>query len=110
MNQQAILYLPLEDDREELCELRLIRERTAERVKVQRAKAVEAECLSMKERARREAKAERCRKAKVRQRNVGYWVGASVGVLMVLAWAFTKDTGITALPLVLGGILMGRLK
>ena len=110
MNQQAILYLLPEDDREERRELEFLRECTMNRVRVQRAKAVEDENRAMKDRARKDAKAKRSRESRKRQRNIGYLVGASVGVLMVLAWGFTKDTGITALPLVLGGILMGRMK
>lgn len=110
MNQQAILYLLPEDDREERRELEFLRECTMNRVRVQRAEAVEAENRAMKDRARKAAKAKRSREARKHQRNLGYWVGASVGVLMVLAWVLTKDTGATALPLLLGGLLMRGLK
>ena len=110
MNQQIVLYHPVEDDREERRELEFLRACTMRRVEAQRAEAVEAENRAMKEQVMRATKAEGIRQAKVNQRKLGYWIGAVVGILMVLAWAFTKDTGITALPLVLGGILMGRLK
>ena len=114
MNQQEILYLPMEDDREERRELEFLRACAMRRVEAQRAEAkveaVEAENRAMKDRARKAAKAKRNREARKHQRNIGYLIGASVGVLMVLAWIFTEDTGATALPLLLGGILMGRLK
>ena len=109
---EIILYCPVVDDRTEREELRMLRDRACANVRRQRveAAAVEAatELQAMKAEERRAKRAERARKARVRQRNLGYWIGAGVGMLSLAAWALTEDLGITAVPVALGAWFLRR--
>ncbi len=109
---QMVLYCPTVDDRAEQEELQMLRDRVRANVERQRIEAAAVEAVSqlqtMKEAEQRAKRAARKEKTRRRQRSFGYWIGAGVGVLAVLAWAFTKDLGITAVPVALGAWLLRR--
>ena len=101
-----VVYCPAVDDRAEQEELKMLRDKVRANVRRQRVEAAAVEAVTeleaMKEAEQRAKRAARKEKAHRHQRSLGYWIGASAGVLAVLAWAFTKDMGITAVPIALG--------
>lgn len=110
---EIVLYCPEEaDDRAEEEELQMPRDKGRPNVRRQRVEADSVEAVTeleaMKAEARRAKRAEGARKAKIRQRNLGYWIGAGAGMLALVAWAFTKDFGITAVPIALGAWILRR--
>ena len=111
---QMVVYCPTVDDRAEREELQMLRNRVRANVERQRVETATVEAVTqlqtMKQAEQRAKRAARAEEARRHQRNLGYWIGAIAGMLMVLGWMFTKDFGITALPALLGAILMGRLK
>lgn len=107
-----VVYCPAVDDRAEQEELKTLRDKVRANVRRQRVEAAAVEAVTeleaMKAAERRAKRAEHARKVKVRQRNLGYWIGAGVGMLALVAWAFTKDLGITAVPIALGAWILRR--
>ena len=103
---QMVLYCPAVNDRAEQEELQMLRDRVRANVERQRIEAAAVEAVSqlqaMKEAEQRAKRAARKEKARRHQRSLGYWIGASAGVLAVLALVITKDLGITAVPIALG--------
>lgn len=109
---QMVLYCPAVDDRAEQEELQMLRDRVRANVERQRIETAAVEAVSelqtMKQVEQRAKRAKRAQEARKWQRSLGYWIGAGAGILTVLAWAFTKDLGITAVPVALGAWLLRR--